>query len=632
MLVAENRPRNLSWYHAGPLLFGDWGTSRLYVLGLAFYYTSHVSVLYLAAMSLIMAGVAWAYTVVCRCFPDGGGVYSAARQLSPTLAVIGATLLLCDYIVTASLSAIEAFNYLGVAESRVVVLSVATILLVGVINWFGARNAGRVAMVVAIVAIIVSALLAVACLPWLKAGLTTVTTHSGPAQSPLQMWESLVRIVLALAGLEAVANMTGLMKQPVARTARRTIWPVLIEVIALNMIFGIALNAMPQLVQQSTPDYVTYELEQGLKPEQVPAEVKDYRDTAVRLIATETIGYQFGADAGRIAGIVAGVVFGVLLLSAVNTAIMAMVAVQYSLAQDRELPRINTRLNYSGVPWLPLVIACIAPCALLMLEADVKALGELYAIGVVGAIAINLVSCALNKSLAIGVWERRGIWVLAILMTAIELTIIIAKPNATLFASIIVGSVLATRFVVQVRARRLAASPLPEPEIGWLAELREQPATPGDGPRIMLAARGRDQAAYAVDLAKRRGATLFAIYVRTLRVIDVAPGQVPRIEDDPDGQAALGTAAVLAKQSGVAFVPIYVTSADIVNEILDYTVTFACDTLIMGKSRRTLFSRAFAGDVVAKVAEALPEGVSLLTRAPGPFEHAEPVRREPPAN
>ncbi|MBL8876988.1 MAG: amino acid transporter, partial [Phycisphaerae bacterium] len=100
MLVLENRPpRNLKWYHAGPLLFGDWGTSRLYVLGLAFYYTAHASVLYLAAMSLIMAAVAWAYTVVCRCFPDGGGVYSAARRLSPTLAVLGATLLLCDYIV-----------------------------------------------------------------------------------------------------------------------------------------------------------------------------------------------------------------------------------------------------------------------------------------------------------------------------------------------------------------------------------------------------------------------------------------------------------------------------------------------------------------------------------------------------
>ena len=36
MLATGERPRELRWYHAGPMLFGDWGTSRLYVLGLAF--------------------------------------------------------------------------------------------------------------------------------------------------------------------------------------------------------------------------------------------------------------------------------------------------------------------------------------------------------------------------------------------------------------------------------------------------------------------------------------------------------------------------------------------------------------------------------------------------------------------
>lgn len=628
LVAAENRPRNLSWYHAGPLLFGDWGTSRLYVLGLAFYYTGHASVWYLSVMALIMAGVAWAYTVVCRCFPDGGGVYSAARQLSPTLAVLGATLLLCDYIVTASLSAIEAFHYLGASESRVVIFSVATIAIIGVVNWFGARNAGRVALVVALLSIVLSALIALACLPWLKAGIETVKHAQVADKNPWHMWESLVRIVLALSGLEAVANMTGLMKNPVQKTAKRTIWPVLIEVVILNLIFGIALNAMPALRDQTTPDYITYEIQQKLAPEAVPAEVKDYRDTAMKIVATETIGSLFGGQAGNIAGIVTGIIFGLLLLSAVNTAVMAMVSVQYSLAQDNELPRVATRLNYSGVPWVGLLIGCAAPMALLLIEPDVKALSELYAIGVVGAIAINLLSCALNKKLEVGPYERAGLWGLAILMTAIELTIVIAKPNATIFAGVIVAAVLVTRAAVRYRARRIAASPLPEPSVGWLQEIRNQPTTPGPGPRLMLAARGRDQAAYAVDIAKRRGATLFVLFVRTLRVLDIAPGQQPKIEDDPDAQAALGTAAILAKEARVPFVPIYVTSNDVVNEILDYTVTFGCDTLIMGKSQRTPFSRAVVGDVVAKVAENLPEGVALFTRSPGPFEHAEEVKKE----
>ena len=65
MLVSESRPRTLKWVHAGPLLYGDWGTSRLYVLGLAFLYTAHTSIIYLAAIGLLMLAVSWAYTIVC---------------------------------------------------------------------------------------------------------------------------------------------------------------------------------------------------------------------------------------------------------------------------------------------------------------------------------------------------------------------------------------------------------------------------------------------------------------------------------------------------------------------------------------------------------------------------------------
>ena len=35
-LLSAERPRNVGWKQAAGLLFGDWGTSRLYVLGLAF--------------------------------------------------------------------------------------------------------------------------------------------------------------------------------------------------------------------------------------------------------------------------------------------------------------------------------------------------------------------------------------------------------------------------------------------------------------------------------------------------------------------------------------------------------------------------------------------------------------------
>ena len=80
----------------------------------------------------------------------------------------------------------------------------------------------------------------------------------------------------------------------------------------------------------------------------------------------------------------------------------------------------------------------------------------------------------------------------------------------------------------------------------------------------------------------------------------------------PEGAKLVG---VLARDAGVPFFPIYVTSPEIVEEILDYTVTHLCDTLIMGKTRRSFFARKLDVDVVREIASHLPESVALITRS-----------------
>src|SRR5579872_6393810 len=112
-LLSSERPRNLSWFGSAGLLFGDWGTSRLYVLGLAFLVAGRSSFWLIAAMSVLILAVGWGYAQICRIYPDGGGVYTAARHRSQLLGVIGALLLIADYTVTESLSAVEAFHYFG---------------------------------------------------------------------------------------------------------------------------------------------------------------------------------------------------------------------------------------------------------------------------------------------------------------------------------------------------------------------------------------------------------------------------------------------------------------------------------------------------------------------------------------
>ena len=98
------------------MLYGDWGTSKSYVLGIAFAIAGHASFFFLLAMSALTALIGFCYVIICKAYPDGGGVYSSVRQRSKTLAVIGALLLVADYVVTASLSSLDAFHYLGLAH------------------------------------------------------------------------------------------------------------------------------------------------------------------------------------------------------------------------------------------------------------------------------------------------------------------------------------------------------------------------------------------------------------------------------------------------------------------------------------------------------------------------------------
>ncbi|MEO1009484.1 MAG: amino acid permease [Planctomycetota bacterium] len=632
MVISESRPRNLGWLHAGPLLYGDWGTSRLYVLGLAFLYTGHASVIYLAAIGALMIAVSWAYTHICRCFPDGGGVYSAARQLSPTLSVVGATLLLSGYIMTAAISVIEAFHYFGVPHGLTLPLGVITIVGIGVVNWLGSRRAGQFALVIAVMAMVVSAVLAVLAIPLVVDGLGTISLDYFTEVGPFDAWVSFAKICLALAGLEAVANMTGIMKKPVAKTSRKTIWPVSLEVVVLNMVFGIALAGLSTNIATTSPDDLTYGQQLAMSQRAIevavdegsiePAdaqrieEVRAYRDTAMKVVAAESGERWTGSETvSLVFSKVAGITFGLLLLSATNTAVMAMVSVLFAMAQDRELPRSLTRLNYSGVPWIGLIVSVIVPIGVILVEQDVQVLAKLYVLGVCGAITTNILCCAVNRKLELGRGVRIGMWIMGSVLGAVSLTIAATQLESLAFSGGLVALVLGLRQIMQWQ-RKGGPEPIPEPIRGWLSEVKREPiALDANRPRIMLAARGRYQAEFACDLAKSRDAVLFVLFVRVFRVGEFGPLRTPNIEEDYEAQQALGSTIVLARELGVTCMPIYVTSTEIAPEILDYTVTYGCDTLIMGKSRRSVFSRKIEGDVITRVAEHLPDNVSLITRS-----------------
>src|SRR5216117_2468661 len=155
-----HRPRNLDWKRAAALLYGDWGTSKAYVIGLAFLAAGFSSLPIILAVCAVTGLVGINYMVICRHFPDGGGVYSAARSQGRALAVVGALLLVADLTVTAALSGWSALTYITSGAEQVIwikalrdhiaLTTIGMLLIMGMINYFGPKHSGTLAVALAI--------------------------------------------------------------------------------------------------------------------------------------------------------------------------------------------------------------------------------------------------------------------------------------------------------------------------------------------------------------------------------------------------------------------------------------------------------------------------------------------------
>src|ERR1700736_2893082 len=147
MLVGKTkRPRNVDTPRAAAILYGDWGTSKAYVIGLAFAIAGYSSFWLIAAMCALTALVGFNYMIVCRHYPDGGGVYASVRHRSEIISIVGAFLLIADYLVTAAISALSAFAYLGVPHPEK--FAAAAILVIGALNYFGPKHTGGLAFLI----------------------------------------------------------------------------------------------------------------------------------------------------------------------------------------------------------------------------------------------------------------------------------------------------------------------------------------------------------------------------------------------------------------------------------------------------------------------------------------------------
>ncbi len=619
-----SRPRDVDAKRAAAILYGDWGTSKAYVIGLAFMVAGYSSFWLILAMCLITGLVALNYVIICKHYPNGGGVYASVRHRSEVISIVGAFLLIADYIVTAALSALSAFTYLGTPHPEW--FAAFAIAGIGALNLLGPKSTGGLAVAVSVPTLIVVVILAVLCVPHLGEAVHHVQPLSGGF---FKNWNGLVAIVLALSGVEAIANATGVMKldpgsshekPSVMKTARPALLWIALEVCLLTAFLGLGMHALGGL-------HTVGEVGSSGMDVDGPGNAHGVRDYMLKYMGQQFFGAIFGPHAGLIFGYVVAAVFGLLLLSAVNTAIGGLITVQFLMARDGEMPPIFKKLNSYGVPKVGTIIATIIPAALVLLVSDVSGLADLYAVGVVGAIACNLGATSTDRTVPLKTRERAMMFATFLLMTAIEISLFADKPNARIFAAVILVVGLIMRELAKERAARKklrdaeAAAKLGQSTIPGMASTHANTATSlattspdTDGEPMLCAVRGMGRTLdFALKEAQQTRRPLYLLFVREQTII-TAEDRRRKWTNDEDAGAIFRYAK--EKVDGKATVlPCYSVSDSAAGTIVDVAATVGASRLLLGAPNRNSVLNLLRGNIVREVSGLLPEEIDLLVYA-----------------
>src|SRR5205814_2387368 len=133
--------------------------------------------------------------------------------------------------------------------------------------------------------------------------------------------------------VEAIANLTGVMRRPVPVTASKSIWVVAFEVAIFNILLGVVMLAVYPLSRHGhTEDMLAFMAKHYVGP---------WGEWPVRIIG------------------------GTLLLSATNTAVNGLMSIMYVMSRDGEMPGVFQKLNGFGAPWVAAVVAAGVPAAIL---------------------------------------------------------------------------------------------------------------------------------------------------------------------------------------------------------------------------------------------------------------------------
>jgi amino acid transporter len=386
----------------------------------------HVSIPIALAVAALLVIVVTSYRQTVKAYPTGGGSYIVTKEnLGTTQGLVAAAALLTDYVLTVAVSiAAGAFAIASLVPRLLhhrVALSLAFIGLVTVLNLRGLKESGLL-FAIPTYGFVLSVLL------MLVVGFARCTfgehcPQAETAHETVKMTQTLGLFLIlrafssgatALTGVEAIADGVAAFRgrRPVeqARNAASTL--ALLGVLSITMFVGITILAHGMNTRPS--EHISI----------------------VGQIAHATFGGGFGFG-------VVQIMTALILVLAANTAYQDFPRLSSILAKDRFMPRqfINRgdRLVFSnGV----LVLATLASILIIIYNAEVTRLIQLYVVGVFTSFTLSQTSMVLRwKRLRPPNWQRKAIVNAVGAVTTGVVLIVVALTKFTHGAWIVIGAV-----------------------------------------------------------------------------------------------------------------------------------------------------------------------------------------------
>jgi hypothetical protein len=290
------------------------------------------------------------------------------------------------------------------------------------------------------------------------------------------------------------------------------------------------------------------------------------------------------------------------------------------MARDSELPAALQKLNRFGVPWMPAVIAACVPAFVLLLVHDVERLSHLYAIGVIGAVAINVTLCAFHPRLR-RFRRKFPMVLLGVLLLAIWATLAVNKHEALLFVVIVLIIGLTARQFTKWLAGRKG------PKVSLIRQAILDQLSPDAlaRPKILLGTYGSDALAAAALLeARRENAMLVVCFIRQVSLSYKYEGeQKLTIETDLAALKTFSRFLDLAHELNVPVLPIYDTGHDASVLLAENAAIYGCQRVLIGTSRQGALYHLIKGHFQRRLEALLPPDIPVEVISPSAETHEE---------